>query len=128
MAKGSRVYNFHPLHSGVRVARPQAIGHARAILSEACAWLPTIMLGPLPVLDDTAADERVADLSAELGAICAALRVPFLDTFSFAARSAIWRASAASGDGTHPDAAGYAALAAMVTQWPPWRALIDARR
>ena len=33
----------------------------------------------------------------------------------------IWREEAAAGDGIHPGAGGYAALAGLVDTWPAWR-------
>ena len=93
---------------GPRVALPQALANARMILSEARSWLPTLMVGPLPVLDDAATDSRIVSLSGELGACCANLQVPFLDTFRFVERNEIWKKAAAAGDGTHPGTAGSA--------------------
>lgn len=110
---------------GTRIALPCTLANARAILSEARSWLPTLMVGPLPVLDDAATDIRIASLSDELGAICLELQVPFLEVFRFVEGNEIWKKAAAAGDGTHPAAGGYAALAAMIAEWSAWRSFLD---
>ncbi|MBL6459662.1 GDSL family lipase, partial [Belnapia sp. T6] len=68
-------------------------------------------------------DARVAGLSPELAAVAAAMQVPFLPLHAPRSASAAWRHGAARGDGIHPDAAGDAAMAALIEAWAPWRAL-----
>ena len=53
----------------------------------------------------------------------ATLSVPFLPLHAALSASHAWRNGTARGDGVHPDAAGYAALAALVDAWPAWRTL-----
>ena len=65
----------------------------------------------------------MAALSPALAALATALEVPFLPLHAALSASHAWRAGAARGDGVHPDAAGYAALAALVEAWRPWRQL-----
>ena len=50
-------------------------------------------------------------LSQALGDLCARLGVPWLPLFEAVSASPAWRAEAAAGDGSHPGAGGYAALA-----------------
>ena len=95
-----------------RLSPEATLANAEAILREAAALAPTLVLGPLPVLDDEAIDARVARLEPRIAAIAARLGLPFVPLFDVARRSEAWRRGAAARDGTHSDAAGYAALAA----------------
>lgn len=107
-----------------RVSLDAALNHAAAVLGAAHAWCPTLMVGPLPILDDPAADARIATLAQRMGQLCAGIGVPFLDVLAFARASEAWRGSASRGDGTHPGADGYAGLAAHIERWPAWRGLV----
>ncbi|MDO9707331.1 GDSL-type esterase/lipase family protein [Paracraurococcus lichenis] len=97
--------------------------NAAALLGWAAARWPVLMVGPPPLAHDAGHDARVAALSDRLGGLCAALDVPFLATHAPLSAGNAWRSAAARGDGVHPDAAGYAALAALVEAWQPWRDL-----
>lgn len=109
---------------GVRVTVSDALANAEAILSAARAWRPTLMVGPLPV-GEPPTDARIAALSRDLGALCARLDVPYLDVFAAMAACGAWRREAAQGDGTHPNAGGYSALADLIGGWAAWRAWLD---
>jgi len=99
----------------------QAIAQARAILESARNWLPTLMVGPPPI-DDAMRNERIADISARLGALCAEIGVPFLDSFTALAATEVWAQAQAAGDGVHPLAAGYDAWTDLIENWDSWRA------
>lgn len=98
----------------------QSLAAAREILSAAAAWKPVLMVGPPPGGDE-ARNGRVKELSAEIGALCAGLGVPFLDCVTPLSKSPSWIADVKSVDGTHPSAKGYAEWAALVDAWPAWR-------
>lgn len=106
---------------GPRVPHAQALANAEAILTRAKTLAPTVMIGPIPVLDDPVIDARVKPLSEAQQALCDRIGVPFLPIFDFVLGCDVWRREAAQGDGTHPNAGGYAALAAYVADWPPAR-------
>ncbi|WP_207481281.1 GDSL-type esterase/lipase family protein [Arenibaculum pallidiluteum] len=97
-----------------------SLANAGAILAAARAWRPTLMLGPLPV-GDAGTDPRIGILSRELGPLCARLDVPYLAVFDAMRACAPWRDEAAAGDGSHPGAKGYAALAELVGSWAALR-------
>jgi len=105
----------------VRVSHAESILNARDILTTARAWLPTLMVGPLPV-GDRDVDTRVAVLSAALAPLCASVGVPYIEVFHVAAASAAWTSEAAAGDGTHPNAQGYAIVSEVIQRWPTWQA------
>lgn len=81
--------------SGVRVAREQAVANAHHILSEASAWLPTLMIGPAPVTFDADADKRIAVLSQDFARVCTDINVSYLPVFPVLASSPVWSREAA---------------------------------
>jgi len=105
-----------------RIAMEAALANARAILGEACAWLPTLMIGPLSATESAAHNERVVAHSEGLTHVCDAVGVPFFSTVAFAAEfHDLWRSEAARGDGVHPNSRSYAALAEVLRGWTDWR-------
>jgi lysophospholipase L1-like esterase len=53
------------------------------------------------------------------------LGAPFLDIRERLADWTAWHRGAMEGDGIHPGAEGYAAVAAVFQAWTPWRAWVD---
>ncbi|HYE50589.1 MAG TPA: GDSL-type esterase/lipase family protein [Azospirillaceae bacterium] len=108
---------------GVKVAQARTLANAEAMLA-AAARRPTLVVGPLPIGDDPESDARIAALVPGMAALCRRLGVPFLDVFGAMAADEAWTREAAAGDGTHPNAGGYAALARLVGGWEAWRAWV----
>ena len=99
----------------------QAVLQAREILGSAKGWLPTLMVGPPPI-DDEARNERIADLSRRLEALCGELAIPFFDSFTALGATDDWAKAQRAGDGVHPIAAGYEHWAKLIENWDAWRA------
>ena len=108
-------------HARRRVAPAVSLENARAILAEARECYPVLLVGPPPVAD-TAHTARITRLSDELATVAARLGVPYLDVCARLRASRTWTREVRVGDGAHPGAAGYAALARLVDTWPAWRA------
>ena len=106
---------------GPRAPHATTLDNARRILREASAMAPAIMLGPAPVLDDVAIDDRVRRISDDLQSLCGDIGVPFLETFAFVSACPAWRREAVQGDGTHPNREGYSALAKFIWEWPAFQ-------
>lgn len=104
-----------------RLSHALSMNNAEQILSVARHVCPVLMVGPLPVLDDAPTDRRIALLSRDLGMLCGRLGIPFLEVFGAMTQCDAWREEAKRGDGSHPNAPGYAALAHLVGEWPAWR-------
>jgi lysophospholipase L1-like esterase len=104
-----------------RLPHSLSLSSAEQILSTARRGFPVLMVGPLPVLDDPATDRRIELLSRDLAALCAKHEIPFLEVFGAMAECAAWRREAVAGDGSHPNAEGYAALARMIGASSPWQ-------
>jgi acyl-CoA thioesterase-1 len=83
--------------------------------------LPALVVG-LPPAGEPAQDARVRALSAAFSGVAEARGVPFVDVFGSLCANAAWTTEAAAGDGTHPGAGGYAALARLVLGggWLGW--------
>lgn len=104
-----------------RLTLDNTLGHADAILRAATMLAPTLMIGPAPMLDDAAADARIAALDTALARLAAGHGVPYLPVFHVLRAAPDWTKGAAAGDGTHPDCAGYAFMADLVLEWPAFR-------
>lgn len=120
-----------------RVAPAESHKMARAMVGEAAARWPVLWISPVPIgrggsgiancalwaLEADYQDKRVAMLTQDYAAIAAELKVPYLDLFAPLSRSRRWRwALAASPDGVHPPARGYALMARLIGRWPAWQA------
>ena len=93
-----------------------------SVLDEAgLLGLPAFVVGPPPVGED-GQDARITSLSSAFAKVCAARAVPFADVCEPLRANATWRTEAAAGDGSHPGAGGYAALAKLVLAagWIAW--------
>ena len=99
--------------------------NAAALLGWAAARWPVLMVGPPPLAHDAAHDARAAALSARLARSATRWTCPSCAVHAPLSAASAWRNGAARGDGVHPDGGGYAALAALVEGWAPWRALVD---
>ena len=98
-----------------RDALGEMLERARAI------GLPALVVGPAPV-DDAEQNRRIQDLSVAFREICASRAAPFLGVAEPLLASSVWSKQVASGDGAHPGAAGYQALAELVLSggWLDW--------
>jgi acyl-CoA thioesterase-1 len=117
----------------LRVDEDRSVAIARAMLTEAKAWKPTLMIGPTPVLHESLTlslnpgqprelrDSRLASTSKAYAALCREIGVPYLDIFTPLSSDARFRTAMAAGDGVHPTADGYAVMADLVERWPAWR-------
>jgi acyl-CoA thioesterase I len=107
---------------------------ARQIVGTATAWKPTLWIGPAPVDEAQMPigvpgspqrdfrNGRVKETSLAYAEIARELGVPYLDLFTPLAADRGWDAALRAGDGVHPSAAGYAAIAERIADWSAWRA------
>ena len=105
-----------------RVAASDSVAALARVLDEAAGLrLPAFVVGPPPA-GEVEQDERVAALSEQFGAVCRDRGVPFVDVAGPLRAGSIWSEEAAAGDGSHPGAGGYAALARLVLAagWLRW--------
>ena len=107
-----------------RVPAARSLANARHILGAARAWLPTLMIGPPPT-GEPELNGRVTTLSDGLRAVCDDLGVPFLSPWERLIADGVWVREAVAGDGAHPNRLGYAVLADLIMEWPPWRAWVN---
>jgi acyl-CoA thioesterase-1 len=114
--------------SGVsRVSADASIAHLRALfrLLDAAGW-SVMMAGP-PAVDDEQHNERIVDLDASLAAECARHAVPYVSVVGQLRSHDAWRRELREGDGAHPGAGGYEALAALLhPAWDDWLAAVRA--
>jgi acyl-CoA thioesterase I len=125
--------------TGVEVPLEESVDNARAILSEAVTWCPTLWISLIPMsetkpyprllpgspeyrFDNQRQDQytqRYAEVAVDLG-------VPFLDVHTPLMQDPEWEQLTQAGDGSNPNAKGYAKLAGLILSWPAWRAWFDA--
>jgi lysophospholipase L1-like esterase len=97
-----------------RVEPGRSVGNlARMIDAARTAGLEVFVVGPPPA-GERAQDDRVCALSRRFAELAADRGVPFVDTAATLRTSSAWTGEAAAGDGAHPGAGGYAALAGIV--------------
>ncbi len=112
--------NDNRVEAGKMLVEPQnSVECARRILTQAKAQFPTLLIGPPPVADPDRNQSQWAS-SLAYAELCAALEVPYLDSYQPLSKNAIWQEEIAA-DGFHPGAAGYAAWAELILQWPDWQ-------
>lgn len=120
--------------AGIRVPMEKSLANARGILGSAAEWRPTLMLGPIPTIDDMQPyvfpngiayhfeSARAGELSARYGELCAELGIPYLDLFRVLSANESWAHHQRACDGVHAVGDGYAIIAQTLTRWDAWRA------
>ncbi len=103
-----------------RLPPAESLKNAHFLLSEGAQRAPVLMVGPPPAWEPGLA-ARVEGLNEAFKALCARLKVPYIDVLRPLAVSGTWLAEAQAGDGAHPGAAGYQQMAELVAAHPAWR-------
>jgi lysophospholipase L1-like esterase len=104
-----------------RVDPESSEANARAMIAEALiAAYPVLVVGPPPAPESDKM-ARHTELAARYAEVCRQLDVPFLDILEPIRTVDAWWQEVEAGDGIHPGARGYAALASLVEAWPAWR-------
>jgi lysophospholipase L1-like esterase len=101
-----------------RLELTDSLRHTTQILSVAQQKYPVLMIGPPPILE-AEQNSRTKILSDCVGELCTNLNVPYLDLFTPLSQSVAWL-EALAGDGVHPGADGYRAIAHLIQLWPAW--------
>lgn len=109
-----------------RLTAAESLKNAHQLLTEGQARAPVLMVGPPPA-DEPGLAARVEGLNEAFKALCARLRVPYIDVLRPLAVSGVWLAEARAGDGAHPGAAGYQQMAELVAAHPAWRGFTGAQ-
>ncbi len=118
---------------GIRVPLDASLANASAIIGEARSWLPTLMVGPIPIIEDMQpyvfpngiayhyANERIDELNTALSNLCAETDVPYLNIFEAFRADPAWNKSQRDCDGVHATGDGYQLIADKIADWPAWR-------
>lgn len=120
---------------GVRVALPDSLYAAEAMVADAASWRAAFWVGPPPVLASGILQAgrqgqsliydpvRVRGLSQGFAAAAARCGVPYLDLCGVLGER--YARALAQGNGVVPAADGQAAIADAVGAWKPWRDWLD---
>ncbi len=124
--EGRLVFSFGANDSVIEGAGPRvdpvlSAENLRNILNQARELGPVFVIGP-PPLGDSIRHASLAALCDSFAAVCHEISVPYLPVLTQLTGSRVWLKEAAQGDGAHPGAGGYQALADLVQAWPPWQA------
>jgi acyl-CoA thioesterase-1 len=116
----------YPANGAPRVSQADSLKNARAMLGEAAALCPVLLVGP-PPMADPGVSARLEGLNETFKLLAARMKVPFIDVFQPLAADGLWRAEALEWDGAHPGAGGYQRMADLVSAHPAWRSftLVD---
>lgn len=117
------VFSFGANDAAQDLAPQQTLTTAESVLSTAQAYARTVFIGPAPIADDAAADNRIASLCQDFAALAARLDLPYLPIHGFLRQQRAWMDEALARDGAHPDAGGYAVLADFIAASPLWQGL-----
>lgn len=114
-------FNDTVLEDGTPRVTPAASRAAlEEMLAAAAAYAcPALVVSP-PTALEAAQAARIRALAEAQAEICAARGVPFVPGHALTAASPVWLREAAEGDGYHPRAAAYAALAEAIFRSPEW--------
>lgn len=105
-----------------RMLPDESITAAKAVLGQASAQAPVIMVGPVPIAND-AVNADVARLDRDFSALCADLGVSYVSVFERLLDDDVWMTAVAAIDGAHPSSAGYQQLAQVISAsniWKSW--------
>jgi len=106
----------------LRVAPERSCAVLATMLREATSLgLPVLMVGPAPV-DDREQNERIHSLSTAFADVCQRAGAAFVGVVEPLLASRTWMTQVSAGDGAHPGADGYQALADLVIAagWADW--------
>jgi lysophospholipase L1-like esterase len=118
--EGRVVFSFGANDAVQDVAPATTLGHAEAILAEAKARWPVLMVGVVP-MDAEPARGRCQVLDRGLASLCKRLDVPFVSVFDGLVASSVWFDEVRAGDGAHPASGGYGRMAELVLESPAWQ-------
>jgi lysophospholipase L1-like esterase len=102
-----------------RVKLKDSLKNARQILTTAKQNYLIIMVSP-PSTADRERHPRVKTLCDRFAKLCQELEISYLDVFTPLLSSSVWMDEVKAGDGSHPNAGGYAELAQLVQNWSAW--------
>ena len=118
--EGRVVFSFGANDAVQQVSPVITLVHAEAILAEAKARWPVLMVGVVP-MDAEESRRRCQDLDRAFASLCARLDVPFVSVFDELVASSVWFDEVRAGDGAHPRAGGYSRMADIVLDNPAWQ-------
>jgi lysophospholipase L1-like esterase len=118
--EGRVVFSFGANDAVQQIAPAETLGHTEAILSEARARWPVLMVGVVP-LPDEEVRTRIRTLDKAFASLCDRLDVPYFSVFDGLMATPTWLDEARAGDGAHPGAGGYGRMAELVLGSSIWR-------
>lgn len=115
------VFSFGANDAAQGIPLEQSRANTQTILAQACRLAPTLVVGPAPIADSPDAEPHLQHLCQMISQCAKERQIAYLPIFSGLRGNQIWMREALAGDGAHPGAGGYAALAQLVRGWDAWQ-------
>ena len=106
-------------NNNTRVNEKLSLENAYSIIKQAAELAPVLWLGPTPV-DDDEHNRRIENLSRNYNQIADELGIKYITVFDALRKNSVWMEEVQNGDGSHPDAAGYAVLSELILNESHW--------
>lgn len=102
-----------------RILEENSLSNLRTILTAATSRYRTLVIGPVAV-PEAERNASLLRLSDGMAKVAAELGVPYLPLIAQFIDDEPWKKQISENDGAHPQAAGYAKIAALIETWPQW--------
>lgn len=102
-----------------RISEEDTLTNLRTILTAAKPRYRTLVIGPVAV-PEAERNTSLLRLSNGLAKVAAELEVSYLPLIAHFIEDEQWKKDIRENDGAHPQAAGYAKIAALIEAWPQW--------
>ncbi|WP_027185880.1 GDSL-type esterase/lipase family protein [Desulfovibrio inopinatus] len=103
-----------------RIPSFDSLANLRQILDQLTPRYPLLVVGPTPVADPRR-NAQVAEINSVYANGLAETDIPFCNVYERLGQSAAWQHDLQIGDGVHPKADGYTAMADIIADWKGWR-------
>ena len=119
----------------IRVDLKKSLNFSKNIFTNAQEWLPTLWIGPIPIIEDMQPfnsgsglyefnNSRISSYNKAYQELAVSMNIPYLDIFTPLSANQLWRDSQRSNDGIHPKHLGYQELASLIGSWQPFQKLV----
>lgn len=102
-----------------RILEENSLSNLRTILTAATSRYRTLVIGPVAV-PEAERNASLLRLSDGMAKVAAESGVPYLPLITHFIDDEQWKKQISENDGAHPQAAGYAKIAALIETWPQW--------
>ena len=108
------------LEQGVpRISEKESVSNLQSIIEFVQPHYPMLIIGPLPV-DDDSHNRRIELINNAFQAKAEAFGVPFIDVYSMLSKHSLYREELKFSDGAHPSSKGYEIITKVILESKRW--------